>query len=129
MTFRPSLLPLHYLALGLCVIIVGYPIYWLLVSSFKPISALFAGNASATFDSFSLLNYHAVFTNRRFWRFFLNSSIISVSATVITISLALFGGYSLARLRFPLVGLLGQMVFFVYMVPKVLLAIPLYLDV
>src|SRR3989475_6058918 len=54
-----------------------------------------------------------------------NSLIISVTATSISLVIAILAGYSLARLRFPGVGSFGTAVFVPYLVPPTLLSLPL----
>lgn len=120
------MMALRVTALLVAVVVIGYPIYWLVVSSLKPISAIFAGDVPASLTHLGLGNYQRILADARFWRFLLNSVVVSSVATFTTVVLALFGGYALARLRFPFVDALGTLVLFVYMVPKVLLAIPLY---
>src|SRR3989475_8193457 len=54
-----------------------------------------------------------------------NSLIISVTATAISLVIAILAGYSLARLRYRGVGAFGTAVFITYLVPPTLLFLPL----
>ncbi len=61
-----------------------------------------------------------------FIRYFINSFLLSAGAAVISLILALFGAYSLSRLRYRGRTLIQRGVLFVYMVGGVLLLVPLY---
>lgn len=61
-----------------------------------------------------------------FPRYFLNSFLLSASAAGISLILAVFGAYSLSRLRFAGRTVIQRGVLFVYMVGGVLLMVPLY---
>ncbi|NLA74896.1 MAG: carbohydrate ABC transporter permease [Deltaproteobacteria bacterium] len=61
-----------------------------------------------------------------FARYFMNSFLLSAGAALISLTLALFGGYSLSRLRFKGRKVIQRGALFVYMVGGVLLLVPLY---
>jgi ABC-type glycerol-3-phosphate transport system permease component len=106
---------------------VFFPVYWLIVSSFKPLELLFAGNRVFPALRSTTEHYAAVMGNVRFWRFVMNSTIVGAVSTSIVIVLSTLGAYSLARLRFPGSDTIANTILFVYMVPPVLLAIPIYM--
>ena len=76
----------------------------------------------------TLMSYRGLFTQPflQFERLTLNSLTISLGATFLSVVIAVFAGLALARLRFPGRQRLGMAVFFAYLVPPVLLFIPLY---
>src|SRR5437588_9980418 len=55
----------------------------------------------------------------------LNTLIISLAATAISLFCGLLAGYALSRLKFPFAGSLGTGIFITYLVPQTLLFIPL----
>lgn len=61
-----------------------------------------------------------------FIRYFINSFLLSAGAAAISLILALFGGYSISRLRYKGRKVIQRGVLFVYMVGGVLLLVPLY---
>ena len=61
-----------------------------------------------------------------FLRFALNSLIVATGTTIVSITVATLGAYSLARLRFPGSESIGRFVLLTYTVPSVLLLIPLF---
>jgi len=108
-------------------LIVFFPVYWLLISSFKPLTELFAHNSFLPSAKSTLEHYVTVFSNARFWGYVLNSVIVGFVSTTLVILFSTLGAYSLARLRFPGSETIANTVLFVYMVPPVLLAIPIYM--
>jgi multiple sugar transport system permease protein len=55
----------------------------------------------------------------------LNTLLISIAATLISLACGLLAGYALSRLKFRFAGLLGTAIFITYLVPQTLLFIPL----
>lgn len=119
----------YYLRIVASIIVAGimfFPIYWLIIASLKPLESLYRGQIIWPGSDFTLGNYNDVVFNAHFWRFFLNSVVVGILATCFVIVLSTLGAYSLARLKFWGSDWFANTVLFVYMVPKVLLAIPLY---
>lgn len=111
----------------LLVLINFFPVYWLLVTSLKPIELFTDKKIYVSLSDISIGSYLAAINNPVFWRYVMNSAIIGIASTSIVIILSTFGAYSLARLKFPGREILANSVLFVYMVPPVLLAIPIYI--
>lgn len=103
-----------------------FPLWWLVTSSFKGVSEIFAYPPHLIPDGLRWENYARVFDLQPFARQFVNSlyiAALNVGGTLIFSSLA---GYAFARIRFP-----GRNVLFVLMlsallVPLEVLIIPLY---
>jgi multiple sugar transport system permease protein len=111
----------------LLVVITAAPLYWMAVTSFK--TPVEAGASPPTFfpENPTLDNYRRAWGEADMDRYLANSAIVSVSATVIVLGLALFAGYALARTPMRgrstvLVGLLMISVF-----PVIAVVTPLYL--
>jgi multiple sugar transport system permease protein len=104
-----------------------FPVYFMVITSFKNDAELYNLKAvpfliqtGAITDHYSYLLFKTEFLT---WM--LNSLIISVVATSVSIVIAILAGYSLARLRFPGVAAFGTAVFITYLVPTTLLFLPL----
>ncbi|WP_130865911.1 ABC transporter permease subunit [Acidipropionibacterium timonense] len=84
------------------VLIVIYclaPFYWMIVSSLRPDTEIFENTWWPRHTS--LQNYQAVFApGNNFLRGLLNSTIVSISVTIIALLIATFASYALARLEF-----------------------------
>jgi trehalose/maltose transport system permease protein len=87
-----------YLLVALIVFYAVFPFYWAVVSSLKTGSALFTADlipASPTFE-----NYIALFREQPFARNILNSAIVAIVTTAISLGLAATAAYALGRLAF-----------------------------
>ena len=88
---------LNYFMLTLLLIIVLYPIIYIISCSFSDGNALMAGKVKFLPVGFTLDSYIAVFKYDSIWRGFLNSIIYTGCGTVISIVLTLFAAYPLSR--------------------------------
>lgn len=116
----------------LIAVIMLFPVYWMIISSFKPNAEIFAKVPTFFPHSFTLDAYTSQVgasanTGSNIYRSFLNSTIISVSAMLLSCVLAIPASYGLARFRmkgsraFILLFLITQML------PATLTLTPLYL--
>lgn len=118
---------LTYISLAVMVVISVFPILWMFDSSLKGQSEIYSSPPTFTIHHVTLENYLRVIFESSIPRAFMNSLIISLSATLITVVLGCLAGYGFSRYRFKgkkamYVGLLyGQMM------PAVVLIIPIYL--
>ncbi|MGC1497325.1 MAG: carbohydrate ABC transporter permease [Sulfitobacter sp.] len=93
----------------------------LLLSNPLDFSIDFAQGASALFRS-----YVELFTQYHFGSYLLNSALVSVATVLITLFFAVPGAYAVARLKFPGQNFLSRSILLIYMVPMIVLVIPLY---
>lgn len=84
-----------------------FPFYWAINSSFKTenqlsmMPATFIPRDPMTKDvSINLNNYYQVFTNEAFLRGILNSAIVSISVTLLSLAVGAFAGFALGKLRY-----------------------------
>ncbi|WP_019007922.1 carbohydrate ABC transporter permease [Deinococcus aquatilis] len=92
---------LAYFVLGVIALIMLYPFYWTLITSFEPTGNIY--QAKLWPSGFSFKNYVEVFqgTTVPFWRMVLNSVIICTLGVTLTVSFAALAAYPLAKMRFP----------------------------
>jgi multiple sugar transport system permease protein len=120
---------LFYLGVLLVVLFAVFPLYWILVSSVKPVEDLLDYPPSLFPLRFSLESYVKLFRLTDFPNFVLNSCVVCFFTVLITISIAILGAYALTRFRIYGKDIFANLILFVYMVPPVLLIFPLYLIV
>jgi len=77
------------------------------------------------FNGPSLKWYAAVFADARMMDALLNSVLVALASSLVSVILGFLAAYALARLRFRGVELFGVAVFITYLVPQTLLFIPL----
>ena len=104
-----------------------FPFYFMLVTSFKSNAELYNLQSVPFWIQTGVItdHYRYLFQRTEFLTWIKNSLIISVTATSISLVIAILAGYSLARLRFRGVGAFGTAVFITYLVPPTLLFLPL----
>lgn len=128
MTHRPRRpqLAKHLLAIGVCCILIA-PFLWMISTSFKGPGEISLRTPTIVPHNPKPANYSHVLQEAHFGLYFLNSLIVSVATTLISVALATLAGYAFARFRLPggkalLLGILATQMF-----PGILLAIPLYI--
>ena len=109
------------------IIVTLFPFYWMLVASLKPNRELYNLRIFPfwVFDP-TLDHYRYLFTNTLYATWLLNTLIISIASTAISLLFGILAGYALARLRFWGAGVLGVAIFVSYLVPQTLLFIPMF---
>jgi ABC-type glycerol-3-phosphate transport system permease component len=102
------------------------PLIWSLSASFKPALELYKKPPSLIPRDFTWNSYIGVFTFQNFWVFLMNSFILAIGSTLITILVSSLAGYAFARYMFPLRNLLLMMVLIPRILPRSALVVPLY---
>ncbi|TCL70039.1 carbohydrate ABC transporter membrane protein 2 (CUT1 family) [Hydrogenispora ethanolica] len=116
----------YLLVIGLVLFSIG-PIIWMLLSSLRPKVEFFAIPPTFLPKRWTLENYFSVFRETEFVRFLMNSIWISIGAIVISTVVGVSAAYSLTRFQYRGRKLFSVFSLFAYMLPSILLVIPLYL--
>lgn len=111
--------------------LVIMPFYILVMTSLKSQQALLANPLDlmpdfTTGPSEMFRSYIELFTDFNFGRYLGVSALVSVLTVIVTLLFAIPGAYTLARLRFPGRALLSRSILMIYLVPAIVLMIPLY---
>jgi len=77
------------------------PLVWVLALSFKPNAFLMAHTDVLFAPPYTLKNYFDIFGTSSVFRWIMNSTIVSVGQTLVTLVLASLAGYGFARTEFP----------------------------
>lgn len=113
---------------GLVVVTLAtiYPILVVIGISLRPAAALYSTSLSLVPRGASLEAYRVILFEKPFWRWMLNSTVVSVSVTAVGVALASTAGYAFSRFRFRGRGV-GMTVFLAtQMFPATMLLLPLY---
>ena len=104
-----------------------FPFYYMLITSLKKDTELYSLKSVPFLIQTGVItdHYRYLFSKTEFLTWVKNSLIISVTATAVSLAIAILAGYSLARLRYRGVGAFGTAVFITYLVPPTLLFLPL----
>jgi len=112
-------------------IIVALPFYVMVMTSLKSQQALLANPLDLSIDVSQGIDglfrsYVELFTQFNFGRYLMVSAFVSVATVVLTLLFSVPGAYAVSRLRFPGQAFLARSVLLIYMVPAIVLVIPLY---
>src|SRR3984893_14963576 len=119
-----------YIPLSAFILWLLFPFYWMLVTSVRPDRELYRPWKAPNYTPFwtshrTLVHITDLLTETLFTRWMLNTLLIAVVSTLISLFCGLLAGYALSRLKFPFAGSLGTGIFASYLVPQTLLFIPL----
>ena len=119
------------LGLMMFVLIVAIPFYVMVMTSLKSQQSLLANPLDFSIDpgvgaAVLFRSYIELFTDYDFGTLLLNSAIVSVVTVLITLLFSVPGAYAVAKLRFPGRKWLSGSVLLIYLIPAIILVIPLY---
>lgn len=109
------------------VLIIAFPLIWMVLTSIKPQNELFRIPPSILPQHMTFEHYAVLLQKTPFLRYFVNSMILATATTVLVIVVGALGAYSLVRFKYRGRETLAGMVLFTYLLPSVVLLIPLYL--
>jgi len=115
---------LSYAALVLAVLLVLFPIYWMVITSLKVPKEIFRAPSLWPIAP-TINNYISLLTEKGFLVAIRNSFIVASTVTVISVLISSFAAYSMVRFRYRFRGFIGRMILFAYLTPTSLLFIPL----
>ena len=115
-----------YVPLGAFLVVLLFPFYWMIVTTFKPNEELLSreGNPfwvkNPTFAHIRKLLFDTSYPD---WLW--NTILVSVVATFVSIACSVLAAYAIERLRFSGSRYVGMSIFLAYLVPPSILFIPL----
>ncbi|MDB5537741.1 MAG: putative sugar transporter permease protein [Devosia sp.] len=115
---------LSYAALAIAVLLVLFPIYWMIITSLKLPREIYRV-PSLWPKTFTLDNYEKILSDGQFLIAIRNSLIVSFTVTIISVIISSFAAYSMVRFRYRFRGFVGRLILFAYLTPGSLLFIPL----
>jgi multiple sugar transport system permease protein len=110
------------------IIVVAFPFYWMIVSSFRSLGEILMKPANLGIDirKIDFHAYYEVLFEHGFLRYISNSMYVSIATVVLSVTLATLGGYAVTRLRFRGRAIMSYSILLIYMFPAIVLVIPLY---
>ncbi|MDX3975458.1 carbohydrate ABC transporter permease [Shinella sp.] len=109
------------------VLVIAFPLIWMVLTSIKPQNELFKIPPSILPQQVTFEHYAILLQKTPFLRYFANSMMLATATTVLVIIVGALGAYSLVRFKYRGRETLAGMVLFTYLLPSVVLLIPLYL--
>lgn len=118
---------LAYLAMAGYIAFLGFPLLWLLSTSFKTPQELATISPKLLPQSFSFTNFSAALKEQNLLRAGLNSLIVALAATVLVTAVAVPAAYALARFRTKMRPIALGWILVSQVFPVILIVIPLFL--
>ena len=115
-----------YTVLVVLAIVVLFPLYWMIVTSFKSEDQMRSIVSMFWPKPFALENYQQLLAKTEFAAWYGNSVFVAVSSTLLATAVGTIGAYALARLKFLGRGFMASATLITYLVPPSILFIPLY---
>lgn len=116
-----------FLFLGLWLVITVFPLYWIVVTSFKKPGAIFSYPLTYRPEVFSIENYLGLFSKAQFGTYVVNSLIVATIAAVVATFISMLSAYVLARFEFRSKGAILLAFLATQMIPSFIALGPLYL--
>lgn len=89
------------LATLIAAVFWAFPLYWGLITTFKPEYAVVRPGIALWPEHFTLENYGHVLLETKIGLWYINSLITSAAVTVIVVAMAASAGYAISQLNFP----------------------------
>ncbi|MGK9149137.1 carbohydrate ABC transporter permease [Plantibacter flavus] len=118
---------IKFLFLGLWLVITVFPLYWIVVTSFKKPGAIFSYPLTYWPEVFSIENYLGLFSKAQFGTYVVNSLIVATVAAVVATFISMLSAYVLARFEFRSKGAILLAFLATQMIPSFIALGPLYL--
>ena len=123
----PRRLVTLYLPLGIILLVLLFPFYWMALTSIKPDDQLLDMDRVSPFwtTAPTLKHFYTLIfkTNYPLWLW--NTMFVAISATVLSIVASVLAAYAIVRLRYRGANFVGGAIFLAYLVPPSILFIPL----
>ncbi len=107
-------------------LLLGLPLLYMFVSSFKPAPEMFDMPPRFFPSQWSLEGYRQLFELSNVPRAFLNGIVVSSLAAVLGVLLGIGLCYTITRFRLPGLRFFTYLILLVYILPRILLVIPIY---
>lgn len=122
------LLVLKYAVIIISVILLAFPLYWMMVTALTQRSSLLNNsNVLPQIKYFTFENFITIIKTQPILTWFMNSMFVTVISTFLAIMVATMAGYSMSRFKYFSTNLLGFFLLIVRMLPETLLVVPLYI--
>lgn len=122
---------LFYILLILIICILDFPIYWMIKCSLTDVSNIMTRDVTIGITDLDFSAYSAIWNGTgfasqlKFKSYLLNSFVVVLASSAISITLAILAGYSLARFKYKRKETIAQGILYVYMFPQMILTTPL----
>jgi sn-glycerol 3-phosphate transport system permease protein len=116
-----------YTGMALCVLVIGLPVYWMVIGAFKESSEIYQAPPTWLPLTPTLSNFSAAWNAAPFGRYYVNTIVTTIFGSAFEIYFAVTSAYAFAFVRFPRKNLLFLLLLAALMVPAQITVLPNYL--
>ncbi|MEL3890093.1 carbohydrate ABC transporter permease [Ferrovibrio sp. MS7] len=109
------------------VLTIAFPLFWIVSTALRPETELFQRPPSLLPGTVTFEHFRRLVMDTPFPIYFRNSAIVALGTTLMVIIVGSLGAYSLSRFRYRGRGAIAKVVLLTYLMPSVVLFLPLYL--
>lgn len=120
---------LGYILMGLAVLAVGLPVYWMISGAFKPSTEIYQIPPTWFPQNPTLANFPNAWNAAPFGRYYINSTITTLMGTGFELYFAVTSAYAFQYLRFPYKEPLFILLLAALMIPAQITILPNYITV
>ena len=113
-------------ALGLLLLFELFPFYWVIVTALKTDTQIREFKSVFWPAPFSTENFRYMLQDTQFLRWFWNSTQVALVSCLVSVMVGALGAYALVRLKWRFAGFLSTAILFTYLLPGIIILIPLY---
>lgn len=115
-----------YALLGILLTLILFPFYWVVITAFKTNEQMRTSSSIFWPSPWTTRHFDYMLTETDFLRWFANTVQVAAVSCLISVLVGSLGAYGLVRLRWRGTGFLSTAILFAYLMPTVMLFIPLY---
>jgi multiple sugar transport system permease protein len=118
------------LLVGLTIALIAffelYPFYWIIITAFKTNQQIIKFTSIFWPNPWTLEHFQYLFFQSSFLIWLRNTVIVAIVATTVSLMVSSLGAYALVRLRWRGSGFISTAILLTYLMPAILLVVPLY---
>lgn len=116
---------MQYGLLAAVLVVSDLPLLWIVLTAFKPDQETAQYPPTILPHTVTLANFTTLFDEEAFGTYLMNSLLVTVATTIATVTLGMFAAYAFSRFRFRFLRGIGEISLFAYMVPPILVLVPI----
>lgn len=116
-----------YGGVGVLTLFLLFPFLWILSTSLKPTETIFSSPPQWIPWPPTFAHYRTLWLDTPFARFFINSLVVAVGTTVVTVVISTLAGYAISRFRFRGNRVFSVGLIVIQMFPPMLVVIPIFI--
>lgn len=117
---------LKYILIAVALIIILFPIYWMIISAFKTPSEILTYPPRIFPKELTLNNFITAFRDYNLLKITTNSVIVTVCTMLFSIAISAFAGYAMCFFQFKPAKAINALLYLLQVLPSVTMLVPLF---